>query len=189
MRAGAGGLDRGVERQQVGLPGDRLYQLDHVADLSGILGQSADEADRPVLDLTWDYPVINDRGEPNAEAVLAEINGWNADGEPLSSYEQLEDDGSTACGCWIYCGIYADGVNQAARRKHPEETLRSAQGILRLAKDFSPQRLETACEHALALKSYSYRAVRTLIEAPGGASSQPALDLLHENLRGPKYFQ
>ena len=79
--------------------------------------------------------------------------------------------------------------NQAARRKHPEETLRSAQGILRLAKDFSPQRLETACEHALALKSYSYRAVRTLIEAPGGAASQPALDLLHENLRGPKYFQ
>ena len=29
---------------------------------------------------------------------------------------QLTDDGSTACGCWIYCGVYADGVNQAARR-------------------------------------------------------------------------
>jgi transposase len=43
--------------------------------------------------------------------------------------------------------------NQASRRKHPEETLRSAQGILRLARDFSPQRLEAACERALALKS------------------------------------
>jgi formate dehydrogenase major subunit len=48
--------------------------------------------------------------------VLAEINGFGADGEPLSAYTQLKDDGSTACGCWIYCGVYADGVNQAARR-------------------------------------------------------------------------
>ena len=55
--------------------------------------------------------------EPDAEAVLAEINGWDAHGQPLASYEQLNDDGSTACGCWIYCGVYADGVNQAARRK------------------------------------------------------------------------
>ena len=38
-------------------------------------------------------------------------------GSPLSSYTQLKDDGSTACGCWIYCGVYADGVNQTARRK------------------------------------------------------------------------
>ena len=34
---------------------------------------------------------------------------------------QLKDDGSTACGCWIYCGVYADGVNQAARRKPGQE--------------------------------------------------------------------
>jgi formate dehydrogenase major subunit len=33
----------------------------------------------------------------------------------------LKDDGSTACGCWIYCGVYADGVNQAARRKPARE--------------------------------------------------------------------
>lgn len=34
---------------------------------------------------------------------------------------------------------------QALRRKHPEETLRSAQGILRLAADFTPAALERAC--------------------------------------------
>jgi transposase len=77
---------------------------------------------------------------------------------------------------------------QAARRLHPEETLRSAQGILRLAQDFSPAVLEGACERALALKAYSYRAVRTLIGAPA-AAEQRALDLPHENVRGPKYFQ
>ena len=85
------------------------------------LAASADEMDRPVQDLTWDYPVEGPLAEPSAEAVLAEVNGWDADGKPLSSYVQLKDDGSTACGCWIYCGVRADGVNQAARRKPGSE--------------------------------------------------------------------
>ena len=80
-------------------------------------GRFADERDRPVLDLTWDYPVTGPLEEPSASAVLAEINGWDHDGRPLSGFTQLAGDGSTACGCWIYSGVYADGVNQAARRK------------------------------------------------------------------------
>jgi transposase len=78
---------------------------------------------------------------------------------------------------------------QARHRKHPEETLRSAQGILRLARDFTSERLEGACERALALQSYSYRAVRTLIETPARPEPHPALDLAHDNVRGPEYFQ
>jgi formate dehydrogenase major subunit len=86
------------------------------------LAGSADENDQPILDLTWDYPTKGETDDPDAEAVLVEINGWNASREPLSSYTQLADDGSTACGCWIYCGVYADGVNQAGRRKpHTEQ--------------------------------------------------------------------
>ncbi|MFP3965294.1 formate dehydrogenase [Actinomadura fulvescens] len=85
------------------------------------LDGSADPRDRPVLDLTWDYPTHGPHGEPSAEAVLAEINGYGPDGGPLSTYEQLAGDGTTSCGCWIYCGVYADGVNQAARRKPGSE--------------------------------------------------------------------
>jgi len=81
------------------------------------LAGSTDERDRPLLDLTWDYPTIGQIGEPDAEAVLAEINGYDADGQSLSTYTQLKADGSTSSGCWIYCGVYQDGVNQAARRK------------------------------------------------------------------------
>ncbi len=81
------------------------------------LAASTDEMDRPILDLTWDYPTKGSLAEPEAEAVLAEINGWDAEGSPLSSYEQLKEDGSTACGCWIYCGVYSNAINQAARRK------------------------------------------------------------------------
>ncbi len=59
--------------------------------------------------------------EPDAVAVLAEINGTGPDGQPLSMYTQLRDDGSTRCGCWIYCGVYGDGVNQADRRRSRHE--------------------------------------------------------------------
>ena len=76
--------------------------------------------DAPLLDLTWDYPV-DAHGEPSADAVLREINGVHLTGDqagqPLSSYLQMKPDGSTAGGCWIYTGVYADGVNQAARRR------------------------------------------------------------------------
>jgi hypothetical protein len=46
-----------------------------------------------------------------------------------------------------------------------------------------------ACERAVALRSYSYRAVRTLLETPASPNAQSALDLVHENVRGPDYFQ
>ena len=85
------------------------------------LSASADEMDRPILDLTWDYPTAGEQAEPDANAVLAEINGWDASGQPLSAYTQLAPDGSTACGCWVYCGVRAGGVNQAARRKPGQE--------------------------------------------------------------------
>ena len=42
LLAGAGGLDRGVQRQQVGLPGDTGDRLDDRADLLGLLGQPGD---------------------------------------------------------------------------------------------------------------------------------------------------
>ncbi len=81
------------------------------------LAESADPRDRPILDLTWAYPVEGPYDDPSADAVLREINGAGPDGAALSSYTELADDGSTSCGCWIYCGCYADEVNQTARRK------------------------------------------------------------------------
>jgi formate dehydrogenase major subunit len=79
------------------------------------LAASTDERDRPLQDLAWDYEMHGD--EPSAEDVLRRINGYDlTTGEPLSSYLQLKPDGSTSCGCWIYCGVFAGGVNLSARR-------------------------------------------------------------------------
>ncbi len=111
--------------QAVEPPGDCRSDLWFAFHLGRILREklagSTDPMDQPLLDLTWDYPTGGEHAEPEAEAVLAEINGHDAKGSPLASYEQLADDGSTSCGCWIYCGVYADGVNQAARRKPGRE--------------------------------------------------------------------
>ncbi len=85
------------------------------------LRSSAEPRDRAVLDLTWSYPTQGPLEEPDAHAVLREINGWGADGKPLAAYTALKADGSTACGCWIYCGVFEDGENLAARRKPGRE--------------------------------------------------------------------
>src|SRR4051812_14882662 len=86
------------------------------------LADSTAPRDKPLQDLAWDYPTHGPTVEPSAEAVLREINGVGPDGTALGAYTELKDDGSTACGCWIYCGVYAGEVNHAASRKpHTEQ--------------------------------------------------------------------
>jgi formate dehydrogenase major subunit len=101
-------------------PGDCRSELDFYYELGcrirEKLAGSTDEMDRPLLDLAWDYPSDED-GDVDGAAVLREINGIGPDGKALSAYTELKADGSTSCGCWIYCGVYADEVNQARRRK------------------------------------------------------------------------
>ena len=78
---------------------------------------------------------------------------------------------------------------QAAHRKHPEETLRSAQGILRLGSDFTAEPLEAACTRALEIQSYRYRTVCTLLTTPPPAPTPSTPDVVHDNLRGATYYQ
>ncbi len=133
--------------QAVEPSGDRRSDLWFMYHLGRLvrerLAGSEDSKDLPVLELTWDYPLeggagegreegrpkdrrresgpAQEWGEPSAEAVLREINGHDAEGRPLSRYTQLRDDGSTACGCWIYCGVFKDGVNQSACKRPGRE--------------------------------------------------------------------
>src|SRR3954468_334955 len=101
-------------------PGDARSELWFFYHLGRILreklAESTDERDRPLLDLSWDYAMEGD--EPSGEDVLRRINGVDlVTGRAVDNYLSLKADGSTMCGCWIYSGVYADEVNQAARRK------------------------------------------------------------------------
>lgn len=107
--------------QALAPPGECQSELDFFYKLGqrirAKLAGSTDERDRPLLDLTWDYPT-DEHGEPEPESVLAEINGRYVTGpdagKPISSFTELRADGSTIAGCWIYAGVYADGINHAA---------------------------------------------------------------------------
>lgn len=78
-------------------------------------------------------------------------------------------------------------------RPHPEQGFRSALGVMRLAKKYSPERLEAACERALQLKSFSYKSVESMLshgleQRPLRATS-PRTHVAHRNIRGPNYYQ
>jgi formate dehydrogenase major subunit len=111
-------------------PGDarsELWFTHHLAKrIRAHYAGSTRPRDWPLVNLKWDYPEHGSTAEPDVEAVIKEINGYDiASGRPLNGFTELRSDGSTASGCWIYCGIYADGVNQA-RRRNPGDI--SAQG-------------------------------------------------------------
>jgi formate dehydrogenase major subunit len=107
-------------------PGDCRSDLHWIFDLGQRIRRklraSTDPRDRPILELTWNYPTAGPYGEPSAEAVLQEIGGRHADGTFVGRYQELKDDGSTTCGSWLHAGIYKDGENQPARRTpHTEQ--------------------------------------------------------------------
>ena len=79
-------------------------------------------------------------------------------------------------------------------RKHPEQGFRSCLGVMRLAKRYSPERLEAACGRALLLKAYSYKNVESILKnnldkqdlPESQATEKP---IIHYNLRGKEYYQ
>ncbi|XEN34458.1 formate dehydrogenase major subunit (plasmid) [Ensifer sp. WSM1721] len=90
----------------------------------------------PIVNLDWAYA---DANEPTAEELAKEINGKalatvydTADptkvlaeaGKLVPGFAALRDDGSTACGCWVYSGCFNENGNNMARRdtSDPDET-------------------------------------------------------------------
>ncbi len=94
----------------------------------------------PIAALTWDY---SNPSSPAPEEVLREINGRalvnllappdpkNPDapravqvaaGTQLAGFALLRDDGSTACGNWIYCGAFGPTGNLTQRRDTSDPT-------------------------------------------------------------------
>ena len=109
-------------------PGDSRNETWFIYHLGRRLKEKARSDPRPrnagLSALTWDYPVEGQRREPKAEAVLKEINGWTArDQNQLGHIEELRSDGSTACGAWIYCGVYPEAGRNRANERQPKDLL------------------------------------------------------------------
>jgi formate dehydrogenase major subunit len=120
-------------------PGDVRSDAEIIYELGKRLKKlyagSKAKRDQGILAMTWEY---GDR-HPDMVQVLKEMNGYALQdlidkdgkvlykkGEPLKTFADLRDDGSTASGIWIYTGVLvsdAEGklVNRAALRKKADE--------------------------------------------------------------------
>ncbi len=112
---------------------EHLYQLGK--RLKALYAGSKAKRDQGLLALTWDY---GDK-HPDMLKVLVEMNGVALEelkdkdgkvlykkGEPLKTFADLRDDGTTTSGIWIYTGVTvwdAEGkvVNRAASRKKADD--------------------------------------------------------------------
>jgi formate dehydrogenase major subunit len=103
-------------------PGDSRSETWFMFHLGRVLREKAKKDPRPrnagLLALTWNYSTEGAHAEPSAEEVLQEINGYTlADRQLVPGFSALKADGSTACGAWIYSGVFPKpGENRANQR-------------------------------------------------------------------------
>jgi formate dehydrogenase major subunit len=115
--------------QPAGASKSDLYLFYHLGlRLKKLYAGSTDPKDRPILDLTWEYPHEDEderlRGEPSVVKVLQEINGYKIERgkagyecEQVAAFADLKDDGSTAAGAWIFTGVFPDKQTNRARNR------------------------------------------------------------------------
>ncbi len=111
--------------------------------LKELYAESKEPGDRALQALTWDYertepePGSRITDEPDVLLVLKEINGYYVlppeskddsngrrytlhDAPHVPNFTVLKSDGSTACGSWIYSGVYPEPGNNRAASRNPE---------------------------------------------------------------------
>lgn len=104
-------------------PGEARSETWFTYHLGRRLKQKAEKDPRPrnagLRALTWNYATEGPIAEPKADDILREVNGYTvANGKPVPDYKALKADGSTACGCWIYSGVFPkEGENKALKRE------------------------------------------------------------------------
>jgi transposase len=79
-------------------------------------------------------------------------------------------------------------------RPHPQQGFRACMGLMRLGKEYGPERLEAACTRALAVNAVSFKSVESILKRgfdklplPQKTPQTPPVE--HDNIRGPEYYQ
>jgi transposase len=82
-----------------------------------------------------------------------------------------------------------------ADKPHPEMGCRACLGLIRLAKQYTPARLEAAAQRALVTGACRYQSVKSILKnSPDRQplppqSAAPPDPPQHDNIRGAEYFQ
>src|SRR5215471_10562261 len=117
---------RWLQWKNAALPPPAECKLDHeilariFLRVRELYAQEGGKFPDPILNATWNY---TDPHNPSLSEVAKEINGKAlADldtikaGQQLPGFGLLRDDGTTACGNWIYCGSWTEAGPQMQRR-------------------------------------------------------------------------
>jgi formate dehydrogenase major subunit len=111
-------------------PGEARLDQDIVAQIflrvRGLYKKEGGKFPDPILNLAWPYA---DAAHPPLSQLAMELNGKALvelkdektgqvvkAGQQLPGFAWLKDDGTTACGNWIYSGCWTEAGNQLARR-------------------------------------------------------------------------
>ena len=93
----------------------------------------------------------------------------------------------------VHCGRVAKQI--MAGRPHPEQGFRSCLGLMRLGRAYGPDRLEAACQRALALDVCSYRSIASILKSkldgevlPGQQAAGTARNA-SSHVRGARYYR
>jgi formate dehydrogenase major subunit len=119
-------------------PGEARTDLEIMADLflhiRTLYQKDGGKFADPILKLTWNYAQPH---APSSEELAREYSGKalkdvtdpkdptkviRKAGEQLAGFAELRDDGSTSCGCWIFCGSWGPTGNLMARRDNSDPT-------------------------------------------------------------------
>ncbi len=123
-------------------PGDArsdLWFIYHLGKrLKELYAESTEIRDRPIQALRWDYDHPEAQAqwrikdEPDDLLILKEINGYYVkkreeegtfelhNAPHVAGFTDLKNDGSTACGSWIYSGVYPEPERNRAASRNPE---------------------------------------------------------------------
>ncbi len=85
-----------------------------------------------------------------------------------------------------------------ARKAHPEQAYRSCLGLLNLSRQYDAQRLERACQRAVAIGSPKVKSIKSILQKnidqldllrdeKDNSTEEPTSDD-HENIRGSEYY-
>lgn len=81
------------------------------------------------------------------------------------------------------------------RKPHPEMGYRACLGLLALARHYGEERLEAACQRAVALGAFNRRSVLSILQAgldrqplPSAAPQTDWISPDHDHVRGPAYY-
>jgi len=105
-------------------PGDARRDQDIISDLfhavQDLYLKEGGARPEPLLKMQWDYAKPQ---RPLLGEVAREVNGVDLEtGKQLNGFGELKDDGSTACGNWVYSGSWTEAGNQMSRRGQADPT-------------------------------------------------------------------